>query len=190
LGMTPNVVEAWERGTISVPSKVAKELRWREALVDRHRALAESGLAECDWLAAWEREPEPEKLEARTAHIERALSHQQTCDTCKAREAFVRDRFGEMPARPMTWWLAGLAWIASRAEKLPVWAQPAVWVGLAFGAYSGLRIIFLLPSMGSNPVIILTALQGLIASVSIGAAVGLVYGTFKVVWSRWRARAT
>jgi transcriptional regulator with XRE-family HTH domain len=190
LGLTPNVVEAWERGSVSVPSKLAKELKWREAVVDRQRALVESGLAECDWMAAWESEPVPDKLETHTAHLERALNHQKSCEICQAREKFARERFGEMPARPMAWWMRGLAWIASRAEKLPEWAQPAVWVGLAFGFYSVVRIIFFLPSIRSNPSLILTALQGLVASVSIGAAVGLIYGAFRLLKSRWRARAT
>ena len=188
LGVTPQVVEAWERGAIGIPVKTAKELRWREAVADRQRAIAESGLPECSWIAAWEREPEPDKLDARTAHLERALEHARTCDTCQAREKFAHERFGEMPERPMPAWLNAIGWMATRVERLPVWARPAAWVGLAFGAFSLFRILFVVPAMRSNPDLILTALLGLAASVSIGAAVGLVYGVFKALRSKFRAR--
>lgn len=190
LGLTPNVVEAWEAGTMRVPSKVGQELRWREAVHIRHRALEESGLAECRWVADWEAEVVPEKLEAQTAHLERALEHQKSCETCLAREKYVHDRFGDLPARPMSWWKAGLVWIHSRTERLPEWAQPAVWVSLAFGAYSLLRVVAFLPSIRSDPSLILTAVQGLAASMSIGAVVGLLFGVFKLLRSRWRTRAT
>jgi hypothetical protein len=126
LGLTPSDVEAWERGDLKIPARVAKELKWREAVADRQLALADSGLPKCDWMAAWEQEPVPDKLKAQTDHLERALSHQKLCETCQAREKFVRDKFGDMPARPMVWWMRGLSWVASRAERLPEWAQPGI----------------------------------------------------------------
>lgn len=187
LGVTPQVVEAWERGAIGVPARTARELRWREAAVDRQRAIVESGLPECSWIAAWEKEPEPDKLDAHNARLERALEHVKTCETCQAREKFAQDHFGEMPERPMPAWLSAFGWIATRAERLPGWARPAVWVGLVFGAYSLFRILFTVPAMRSDPGLILTAILGLAASVSIGAAVGLVYGAFKALRSKWRA---
>lgn len=188
LGLTPTVVEAWERGEVGVPAKIEMELRWRTAVIDRHEALAKSGLPECDWLAAWEAEPVPDKLAARNTHLERAIQHHQTCETCQARETFARETLGEMPPRPMPWWMHAMDWINTRAEALPVWARPAVWVGLAFGAYTLVRIVFLIPAMSSDPGLILTAIQGLAASVSIGAVVGVIYGTFRMLKSRWQAR--
>jgi len=86
--------------------------------------------------------------------------------------------------------MVGLGWIAMRVEKLPGWAQPAVWVGLAFGAYSVLRIIALMPAILREPRLAGTALMGLSASLAIGASLGLAYGGFRAARMSWRKRLT
>ena len=78
--------------------------------------------------------------------------------TCLAREAFVTERYPPMPPPPLAAGMRALGWIFERAERLPRWAQPAVPMGMAFGAYSLLRIFFMLPRMVGDSRMALIAL--------------------------------
>ena len=190
VGLTPDVVQAWETGNVRVPARAARQLQWQLALLDRSEALAKSGLPECAWMAAWDEEEIPNEPKAEVAHMDRADEHMKSCSVCKAREQFVRERFGEMPRPPMPPLIATFGWIANRLEKLPEWGRPAVWVGLAFGSYTMLRIIAMIPAMLREPRLAVTALTGLAASLAIGVSLGLVYGGFGVLRSTWTKRAT
>jgi hypothetical protein len=180
VAFTPDVVRLWESGKARVPGRVARVLEWDLAVHERHQALVESGLPDCEWMKAWDNEDLPEKSKAQATHMERAMKHTESCDVCKARENFIAERFGQMPRMPVSGSMAALLWIGDRVEKLPRWARPAVWGSLAFGAYSMLRIVFLTPAMMRDPRVIVTALAGLSASVALGALVGLLYGGFAV----------
>src|SRR3954468_3156693 len=59
LGLTPHVVAAFEDGSVKVPETMAKEIQWRVAAMERHEALAASGLPSCSWLERWEETPVP-----------------------------------------------------------------------------------------------------------------------------------
>lgn len=76
--------------------------------------------------------------------------------------------------------MGALLWIGDRVDKLPPWVRPAVWASFAFGAYSMLRIVFLMPAMIRDPRVILTALTGLSASMALGALLGMLYSGFHV----------
>jgi transcriptional regulator with XRE-family HTH domain len=60
--VTAAVVAAWEEGRIDMPRSVATKLRWELAQQERATALAASGLAECAWVGAFEKEPMPDKI--------------------------------------------------------------------------------------------------------------------------------
>lgn len=190
LGLTPNVVQGWERGTVRVPKRAAEELQWRLALEERAKALAASGLPDCAWMAAWQEKEFPENTKAQTADMESADDHLKSCAVCKAREQFVAERFGEMPRPPMPGMMGLLVWIVPRVDKLPGWARPAVWVGMAFGAFSVLRILVLIPALLREPRVAVTALAGLSASVAIGASLGLAYGGFQTARAKLAKHAT
>src|SRR6476661_4283637 len=70
LGLSPSIVSAWTSGRAGVPRHIARDLRWRAALVERDQMLAKSGLPECEWVSAWDAEPLPAKLEARLKRLE------------------------------------------------------------------------------------------------------------------------
>ena len=184
LALTPDVVKGWEAGQVRVPGRVAKDLQWRLALQDREQALLTSGLPNCEWMVAWENEEIPDDAKAHTAYMERADKHLKSCSACTAREEFVAERFGAMPKPPLPAWMTTLGWIAVRVEKPPEWARPAIWIGLAFGAYSMFRIIFWIPAILRDPKIVITALTGLGASMAIGATLGLAYGAFRTAKSK------
>jgi hypothetical protein len=80
-----------------------------------------------------------------------------------------------------------LGWVSDRTEKLPRWAQPAVWVGLSFGGYSVFKIVFMLPRLARNPQFLWVPFAGLALSISIGAVIGLIYGAFRALRERNRA---
>ena len=97
-------------------------------------------------------------------------------------------RRSRVPERPLPLWAKGASLLAGLAARLPKWAEPAVWVGAAFGAYSLFRVVFLGPQIVAHPRLALTALEGLVLSISIGAAVGALYGGSKALWERLKAR--
>lgn len=180
LGLPPGVVAAWENGRDRIPAHIARDLRWRVAVAERQRALAASGLSDCEWMVALEAQPWPTKLKARTARLEQVLAHEKACPICLAREAFIAERFPPMPPPPIAAEMRALGWVFQRAERLPRWAQPSVPMAMAFGAYSLLRIVFLLPRMVAQPRVAVIAAAGLSASIAIGGAVGAAYGIFRM----------
>ena len=103
---TPAIVGARETGRIKVPRQIAVDLTWRMAQVERFAALENSGLPECSWVAAFAAEPEAEKLRAHNARVDRFLAHRKECEICKAREAYIADRFPPMPPAPRDGWVA------------------------------------------------------------------------------------
>jgi len=76
-------------------------------------------------------------------------------------------------------------------EKWPEWARPVAWTALAFGAYSLIRLIFMIPALMQQPSKWWIALGGLAASIAIGGALGLVIGAIRMLRKRtmsWRRR--
>ena len=189
LGLPPNVVTSWSSGRAKVPHHIARDLRWRAALIDQDRMLAESGLPACEWVNAFEAQPLPEKLKARVKRLEELNDHSRGCPTCLAREAYVEAHCPPLPERPLPLWIKGANLLVSLAERLPKWAQPSVYVGAAFGAYSLFRLVFFVPRIAAHPREGLTALTGLLLSITIGAALGALYGGGKHLWARVRARS-
>jgi transcriptional regulator with XRE-family HTH domain len=184
---TPAIVDAWETGRIKVPRQAAVDLTWRMAQVERLAALETSGLPECSWIAAFDAEPEAQKLRAQQARADRFLAHNKECEICKARAAYITDRFPPMPPAPREGWVAVVMPIAERVQRLPAWARPIATGVILFVAYSLLRLIFLLPSIIRSPrEEIPTAITGIALSASIGAALGFLYGQYR----RWRDRRT
>jgi hypothetical protein len=188
LGLPPNVVSGWSSGRAKVPRHIARDLRWRAALVEQDRMLAEAGHPACEWVTAFEGQPLPEKLEARLKRLEELSEHARVCPTCLARDAYAQAHCPPLPERPLPMWIKGAGLLASLAERLPTWAEPAVYVGAAFGAYSLFRIVFLLPRLVSHPRDGLVALAGLVASIGIGAVLGALYGGGKHLWTQVKAR--
>lgn len=177
--LAPAVVAAWESGEIKVPKRIEEQLRWRMAAKERIDALAKSRLPECEWRKAWDARTAPSDLKALNKYFEEGIAHAKTCQTCAAREAYIRDRFGEMPPMPLQGWMKIFGFVVASIDKLPRWAQPAGWTAFAFGAYSLMRIVFMLPALVRNPQYWPVALGGLAASISIGGAVGAIFGGFR-----------
>lgn len=186
---TPDAVGAWESGRIRVPGFVATHLQWRVAVHERERALETSGLPECAWVRAFERRPEPGGFGAHNKHLEQLTAHLETCETCRAREAYLVERFGPMPRPPLRGWLAVAVPIADRIKRLPGWAQPAATGAALFVAYSLFKLVFYIPTIVRDPVRgSLTAVGGIALSGSIGAVLGLLYGQYRRLRSRNTAR--
>jgi hypothetical protein len=190
LGLPPGVVTAWESGRDRIPAHIAKDLRWRAAIAERQAALAASDLPDCDWMVALDAQPLPTRLKAQVARAEQMAAHEKICPTCQARNAFVAERFPPLPPLPLAGEIRALVWIGERAERLPRWAQPAVWMAAAFGAYSLLKLVFLLPRIVARPRLGLVALAGLSASIAIGGALGAGYGLLRMARERVSARST
>ena len=188
LGLPPAVVAAWEDGRDRVPRHIARDLRWRAAVTARHQAIDASGLPQCEWVTTFEARPQPQRAKALTAHLGELLKHSEGCPACLARAAFADEHCPPLPPQPMPLWVVAVGKIGTFQDRLPTWARPAVTGGLAFGAYSVFRTVLFLPQIIAQPKYGLIALEGTSLSISIGAALGLLYGTGKYPWGRraWR----
>lgn len=183
LGLTPPVVEAWEAGRIRVPRRIMAELRWRAAVFERTRALDESGLPVCPWVARWHAESGSSARERR-ARLELLMTHTRSCPTCEARERYLAERFPPLPPRPVPGWMGAIAWFDARIKRLPRWLRPVATGALVFAGYSLVRMVLLVPRLGGGAHSAVSAAEGLFASAAIGGVVGLLYSGFRGVRER------
>lgn len=182
---TPAVVAAWESDRIKVPRSIATDLAWQAAHLERMAALETSGLPTCGWVAAFEAEPIPAKTKLHAAHFERLIEHAKTCETCRARDAFIKDRFPPMPPMPRHGLVALIGPIADRIQQLPPAARPAATGAALFMAYSLFRIVFTLPAIARDPMRGGgVAIAGLLLSGLLGAVLGFVYGQYRRLRTR------
>src|SRR6185436_9335864 len=179
LNLTPSVIAAWEAGTVRIPRRFEDQLRYDAAVKERRDAVAASGLRECEVDKAWESEKVPTDPKAMNEWLERGLKHRASCPTCIAIDKFVEERFGKMPPPPMSTSMRAFGAVVDRIEKWPRLVQPAGWGALFFGAYSVIRVFFMLPRLVRNPQYWPVALGGLLLSMSIGGVIGLIYGGFR-----------
>jgi DNA-binding transcriptional regulator YiaG len=184
---TPAVVAAWESDRIKVPRSIAIDLTWQSAHLERLAALQASGLPTCGWVAAFETEPVPDKIKLQAAHFERLVEHAKSCETCGARDAFIKDRFPPMPPAPRHGIMAIIGPIAERIQRLPDWAQPAATGAALFMAYSLVRVLLTFSAIVRDPVRGSgVAIAGLLLSGLLGAVLGFVYGQYRRLRTRPR----
>lgn len=176
LGLTPNVIEAWEEGALDVPRIFAEQLRYEAAAANLKAAVDGKGLEECAWDKAWQNEPLPRDLQSQSEHLEVRGKHQATCPVCLANGKYIAGKIAQMPPSPMPTSVRTVGAIAKRIDNLPRWAQPAAWMAMYFGAYSIVRIFIMLPRLSARPQYWFVPLAGLAMSVTIGGVLGLIYG--------------
>jgi transcriptional regulator with XRE-family HTH domain len=182
-GMTPAVVAGWEDGRVKVPRHVRATLQWTAAQIARRDALAASGLPTCDWIRAFENESEPRGPAQQKERQARLNAHMQTCDICKARVAYIAERFPPMPRPPVTGWLAVALPIYERIQRLPSWAQPPAIGAIVCVAYSLVKLVFVLPQFVAGGI---SGLLVVLASFAASASIGIVGGFIYVLYKRLR----
>ena len=181
MGFTPHVVSAVEAGRLALPKRHEADLRWRLALQDRDDALKASGLPECAWIAHWQSQPFPVGLEAQTKHLESGVAHARGCATCIARDRFTREKFGELPKRPVPRSLSVLSKIAEQVNRLPEWLRPVAIGVLLSLTFVLLQIVF---GLTDNSNTLKEVPLKLASALVIGAVVGLVI-SFARITARW-----
>jgi len=179
-GMTPAVVAGWEDGRVKVPRFVRATLQWTAAQIERRDALAASGLPSCGWIHAFEQEPEAIGSGRAKERQARLKAHMDSCDTCKARVAYIAERFPPMPRPPVTGLMAVVVPILDRVRRLPDWAQPPAIGAIICSAYSLIRLVFSLRDISSSGMDdVLTGLAVFAANASIGIVGGFVYVLYR-----------
>jgi DNA-binding XRE family transcriptional regulator len=174
LGIPPHAYAACEAGRATLPRRHAEQLAFRLGAIDREEALAASGLPACTWMERWGAEL-PASRAALDAHVARAESHASTCTTCRARDAFIAERFPPLEAPSLPGWARALNAFGGWVEARPDWLRPAIWGASALVALTMLRVLFALPLAVREPRVLLVALGALLASAAIGTFGGLVY---------------
>ena len=146
LGVVPDVVAAFEAGTVRVPARVAGHLRWRVAIEQREHHLAAAGHPPCPVsVALGEQFTTPgAKIPAIIKEFE---AHVVTCPQCRAREAYAAS-LPPLPPGPSSATGRAFRAFAGFTERLPAWARPAAWVAVGIGALVLLRVIVQLVRAG------------------------------------------
>lgn len=172
LALTPTVVRAWRTGSVPVPERHARLLRWQAAIAARQAVAEASGLPACEWVQAWEDGPVPDEPDVMRRHLEALNVHGESCPICLERARYVEERCGPMPQPPSP---AGVVRVVGLLERVPSWGRPAVVGAAILGAIVGLRVLFALPTVASQPRKLVEALTALVAAMGAGAAGGLAY---------------
>ena len=122
-GFTPAVVEAWERGTARVPTRVTRMVAWQLAAAERAELLAASGLPECADAAALERAVKGKTGDDLLAALRTLNLHADACPVCQARAAWIEEHAPPMPELPMPWFAKTFEVVDRMAARLPPWGQ-------------------------------------------------------------------
>lgn len=173
LGIPPHAYAACEAGRASLSRRHVDLLTYQLAMLDREEALAASALPPCGWMERWGAEM-PESRSALQAHVARAEAHAADCGTCRARDAFVAERFPVMPPPPMPRWARALNAFGAWVDARPEWLRPALWGAAILAAMTSIRVLIMLPSAAREPRLLLV-LAALGAAAAAGAFGGLVY---------------
>lgn len=118
LGVSVERVREWETGARKMASKEARFFNWFVAAAERQAAVAQSGLPECEWMSRWDNQElltDPEKELESVRALEK---HQDECPTCRARTAYLEERFPPLPPLPLPWWQRALGPILDLDDRL------------------------------------------------------------------------
>ena len=107
LGVSVDMVVAWEAGARKMPFKHKRSFNWFVAAAERAAAIEQSGLPECEWMKRLDNEvlADPDKVAANLRELEQ---HQDECPTCRARTQYLDERFPPLPPFPLPWWQRAL----------------------------------------------------------------------------------
>ena len=139
LGVVPDVVAAFEAGTVRVPARLATHLRWRVAIEERERTLAAAGHAPCPTSISL-----AEQFNAPGADIAATMkafeTHTAQCHQCTARATYAAS-LPPLPSAPSSASGRAFGAFVRVTERLPPWARPAAWIALVIGVIALLRVI-------------------------------------------------
>lgn len=171
LGVPVAKLERWRTGAERIPRFEARLLRFIAASAVRGRALEESGLPECAWMAAFDEADLPDDMDAISAALDRSEEHHATCPQCQARERFVDARFGPMPPYPTKGWMT----VFATFERIPEPVRPAAVGAAALAAIVALRAAFAVPAIIAKPAMAVELLVAVLAAAAAGASGGFAF---------------
>lgn len=177
IGFETADVDSWERSLDHLPKLASRRIRWLRADVQRSRALAKSGLPDCDWVVSWsEGNAELTDFDEIAKSFEALNEHSENCPTCQQRTEYLAQRFPPMEPYPIGGQVGLLVKASDWLDRLPSWARPAA-VGAAILAamtLPGAAIGALVQGIDDPSMIVILPFAVLMAS-GAGAVGGLVY---------------
>jgi len=173
LQVTEGEVRAWESGAIRIPRNARRALEYRVAHAEWSAGMAASGLPECEWLKSERAKlvlPRGTEEMIRLAGTVRA--HMWACEVCTARERWAKEHLPPFPLPPAK---GAVGTALGAIQRLPAWARPAAWGGLAMAAMTAARALLMLATTGWRARDVLEAAGAVLLAAAAGAAGGLVY---------------
>ncbi len=171
LGVSVPTMRGWLSGRTRVPRRAAKLMKWWAAGEARRRALAASGLPDCDWMREWDGLELPSDAADGIAHLKRAEQHEHSCAICRSRAAFLSERFAPMPPYPAEGWMG----VFTLIERIPRPLRPAAVGALALAAVVILRAVWTIPAVLARPALLGPLLLSVVVAACAGAAGGAAY---------------
>jgi hypothetical protein len=145
--VTPNVIEAFEQGSIKIPTKIARDILFRSALSERERVLAASGLPTCSVMEALRRDTIGKKDHALIAASEALIGHLESCTLCRERDEYAERHAPPVPLPPISVDIRIIGWAHRMWMRLPAairppegkageWRRVGILMGAALSAFA------------------------------------------------------
>lgn len=122
--VTPNVIEAFERGSVKIPSTIARDIRFRSAMQERQAVLAASGLPECSVAVGLDRAVAGKKGAELIAATDEFLEHVKSCEMCRERREYVERHGPPLPELPTFLFFRIGGWAGALLSRLPGALRP------------------------------------------------------------------
>ena len=122
--VTPDVIEGFEKGSVRIPKRIARHIRFRSALRERQRVLAASGLPECAVMENLRRDTIGRKDDDLLAAAHAFAAHFKSCALCRERDAYSARHGPPLPDRPMPMFVRIVSWANALLDRLHVAIRP------------------------------------------------------------------
>ena len=123
-GLSPEAVLAMEQGRAPVPKRMARDLTWQVALLERSAILAGSGLPECAEATRFAKQAEGQEGDELLRALEALNAHAEDCTVCRAREEYLEEQAPPLPEPPLPFWIRAIGRVTEAVGRLPRGIRP------------------------------------------------------------------
>jgi len=177
LVMSTHYYAAREAGRAKLTKEEARMVAYALDVQDREDAVEAAGIPRCPVAARFAEEVPGDALSAEFKQfVADAERHCTQCESCIARDRFLRERFPDL-VMPQSPWMRVLGRYMAWVERRPDWLRPAIHGAVMLAVITLGRGAFVLLFGGfRQPRVIGMVFGAALVAATAGAAGGLVYG--------------